>query len=312
MWVNERTLHSVTNYQLHQALFSGHNDHNYFEIAHTVDRIDKMGLRLYNFVDNHDVERICSKLNNKAHFVPVHILLYTLPGVPSVYYGSEFGIEGRKAHGTDAPLRPALNLDQFRNNSLAAFIAALGRIRKNNKLLTDGDYKQLHLSNTQYAFCRTVGQWDAVVTVNNEDRAATMRLQVKGSTYVGALSGTRAVAQNGWLHMTVEGNSGEIWLPENMKEGDITPVLEQARQNLRQKPTPAEVRQKPTVAGTQQKPSTAVAAPAGKPYEHMTVPELRQAILDKMAKNGPVTERMRQDVMENRWRDSLLTWVKSF
>ena len=44
----------------------------------------------------------------------------------------------------------------------------------------------------------------------------------------------------------------------------------------------------------------------------MTVPELRQAILDKMAKNGPVTEQMRQDVMENRWRDSLLTWVKSF
>jgi hypothetical protein len=103
--------------------------------------------------------------------------------------------------------------------------------------------------------------------------------------------------------MTVEGNSGEIWLPEDMKEGDITPVLEQARQNLRQKPT---------TAVTQQKPSAAVAAPAGKPYEHMTVPELRQAILDKMAKNGPVTDRMRQDVMENRWRDSLLTWVRSF
>lgn len=53
-------------------------------------------LDLYNFVDNHDVERIHTKLQNKAHFAPVHVLLYTLPGVPSIYYGSEFGIDGKK------------------------------------------------------------------------------------------------------------------------------------------------------------------------------------------------------------------------
>lgn len=102
-WANETTLHSVTNYQLHKALYSGHNDQNYFEIAHTVKRLNdslKTGM-LYNFVDNHDVERIYTKLKNKNHFVPVHILLYTLPGIPSVYYGSEFGIEGRKENGND-------------------------------------------------------------------------------------------------------------------------------------------------------------------------------------------------------------------
>lgn len=99
-WVNEGTLHSVTNYQLHKAFFSAHNDHNYFEIAHTVKRLYQMGgerFKLYNFVDNHDVERIFSKLNNKADFLPVHILLYTLPGIPSLYYGSEFGVEGKKS-----------------------------------------------------------------------------------------------------------------------------------------------------------------------------------------------------------------------
>ncbi len=116
-WVNEGTLHSVTNYQLHKALYSGNNDHNFFEIAHTVKRLYEMGsnnpngFKLYNFVDNHDVERIYTKLNNKAHFTPVHILLYTLPGIPSLYYGSEFGIEGRKEKFSDDSLRPALNLD---------------------------------------------------------------------------------------------------------------------------------------------------------------------------------------------------------
>ena len=58
-------------------------------------------LDLYNFVDNHDVERIYTKLSNKAHFAPVHVLLYTLPGVPSIYYGSEFGIEGKKEKFSD-------------------------------------------------------------------------------------------------------------------------------------------------------------------------------------------------------------------
>ena len=60
-WANENTLHSVTNYALHKALYSGHNDHNYFEIAHTVKRTNDLvprHIKLYNFVDNHDVERI--------------------------------------------------------------------------------------------------------------------------------------------------------------------------------------------------------------------------------------------------------------
>ena len=113
-WVNGETLHSVTNYALHKALYSGHNDHNYFEIAHTVKYLQNMGnLDLYNFVDNHDVERIYTKLSNKAHFNPVHVLLYTLPGVPSIYYGSEFGIEGRKERSSDDSLRPALELKDY-------------------------------------------------------------------------------------------------------------------------------------------------------------------------------------------------------
>ena len=113
-WVNQGTLHSVTNYNLYKALYSGHNDHNYFEIAHTVKRLYGMGgnrpdgLKLYNFADNHDVERIYTRINNKAHLTPLNILLYTLPGIPSIYYGSEFGIEGRKEKSSDASLRPAL------------------------------------------------------------------------------------------------------------------------------------------------------------------------------------------------------------
>jgi hypothetical protein len=263
-----------------------------------------MNLRLYSFVDNHDVERIWTKLREKAHFLPVHILLYTLPGMPSIYYGSEFGIEGRKTPGSDAPLRPALNLDDFRDNTQAKLIAALGRIRQGNKVLCYGDYTQLHLTTTQYAFSRSCGQWDVLVAVNNEGSTATLKLHARCGSYTGALSGVRVTANDGHIHFTLGGNAGEIWIPDGLGSADLTPVLEQVRQKLRSAQT------QQSAPAKQQ--STPVAAPQGKPYEHMTVPELQQAILDKMAKNGPVTDRMRQDVVENIWRDSLITWVKSF
>ena len=124
-WANDRTLHSVTNYVLHKALYSSHNEHNYFEVAHTMKYVSEMftnKVNLYTFVDNHDVERIYTKLSNKEHFLPVHIMLYTLPGIPSVYYGSEFGIEGRKERYSDDSLRPALNYKDYKDATSTNFV----------------------------------------------------------------------------------------------------------------------------------------------------------------------------------------------
>ena len=145
-WANDGTLHSVTNYMLHKALYSAHNDHNYFEVAHTIKYVSNMvgnRLNLYTFVDNHDVERIYTKLTNKAHFLPVHVMLYTLPDIPSIYYGSEFGIEGKKERHSDDSLRPALDYaayaDAVETNPCTKLIAALGRLRQRLPALCYGD-----------------------------------------------------------------------------------------------------------------------------------------------------------------------------
>lgn len=228
-WVNGDTLHSVTNYALHKALYSGHNDHNYFEIAHTVKYLQNMGdLDLYNFVDNHDVERIYTKLSNKAHFAPIHILLYTLPGIPSIYYGSEFGIEGKKEKFSDASLRPTLDLENYKNavteNPCTALIAALGKIRQATPGLSYGSYNELMLTNRQYAFARDLNNVRVIVTVNNDDNAAGMNLPVGNTAaYIGALSGKRAEVQGGRINVTIPTNSGEIWIPEEQMKGE-TPV----------------------------------------------------------------------------------------
>lgn len=218
-WVNGQTLHSVTNYALHKALYSGHNDHNYFEIAHTVKYLQNMGdLDLYNFVDNHDVERIHTKLQNKAHFAPVHVLLYTLPGVPSIYYGSEFGIDGKKEKFSDASLRPALDLNDYADAATktpcTALIAALGKVRQGTPALSYGSYAELALTNRQFAFARDLEGIRVIVTVNNDDSDAEMNLPTGSAPeYVGALTGQKVSAQSGRIRVRVAANSGEIWIP---------------------------------------------------------------------------------------------------
>lgn len=244
-WVNGETLHSVTNYALHKALYSGHNDHNYFEIAHTVKYLLNMGnLDLYNFVDNHDVERIYTKLSNKAHFAPVHVLLYTLPGIPSIYYGSEFGIEGKKEKFSDDSLRPALNLKDYADatttNPNTALIAALGKVRQHTPALSYGSYAELQLTNRQFAFARDLDGVRVIVTVNNDDNAAGMNLPAGNcAEYVGALTGQKVSVEGGRINVTVAANSGEIWVPAGMMSEDtqikienVTATKEETAENM--------------------------------------------------------------------------------
>lgn len=228
-WVNNQTLHSVTNYQLHKALYSGHNDHNYFEIAHTIKYLQErfagrlQDFHLYNFVDNHDVERIFTKLKCKDHMTPVHILLYTLPGVPSVYYGSEFGVEGKKEKGSDDALRPALSLKQYEQaingageaGKVYTLLKTLGVVRRERKALSHGDYQELYLSNCQYAFRRSYEEQTVIVTVNNAEQNATMRLQVReNGKFLGLLTGQRVEAKDGYIEVTVLANAGDIWVQD--------------------------------------------------------------------------------------------------
>lgn len=247
-WVNGETLHSVTNYTLHKALYSGHNDHNYFEIAHTVRRLQNMGtLKLYNFVDNHDVERIYTKLTNKAHFAPVHVLLYTLPGVPSIYYGSEFGIEGRKEYGSDDSLRPALNIEDYKDsvktNPCTALIAALGKVRQAVPALSYGSYDELMLTNRQFAYARDLDGTRVIVSVNNDDAPAGMHLAAGNCTaYIGALSGEKVSVQDGHINITQPANSGEIWVPEGT-DLNIKPVkMETKAENKTKNKTESEAK----------------------------------------------------------------------
>lgn len=223
-WANDDVLHSVTNYELHKGLYSGHNDHNYFEIAHTIRReFDEnggiyRGRKLYSFVDNHDVDRIMSKLNNKEHIFSVYTLLYTLPGIPSIYYGSEFGVEGKKEGPNDDPMRPRLLvgecLENNRHPELTEYIRMIGKLRKDNEVLADGKYRELSLTTRQYAYARILGERAVIVAANNDDAPAWMEVSIP----VGAdkvtdfLTGEEKAVENGRVRTEVQPGRAVIYV----------------------------------------------------------------------------------------------------
>ena len=183
-WANPEMLHSVTNYELHKGLWSGHNDHNYFEIAHTMRRLQGLchDTRLYLFSDNHDVERLPNKLRNREHIRHIAILVYTLWGIPSIYYGSEFGIEGKKEWGSDWPLRPCLELadytDAEKTNPVTSIYAALGRLKAECPELSWGEFKELTLTTQSYAYARVLDGKAVVAVYNNGDSPVSMEFQL--------------------------------------------------------------------------------------------------------------------------------------
>lgn len=185
-WVNPEMLHSVTNYELWKGLYSGHNDHNYFEIAHTIRRqFDAnggiyRGCRLYTFVDNHDVDRIVNQVRHKEFLPSIYTLAFTLPGIPSLYYGDEWGVEGRKEGPNDDPLRPALELEELEKNppipELGGLIRKLAGLRRQERALVDGAYRELLLTNRQYAYARILDDRAVLVAVNNDEQEAWVHI----------------------------------------------------------------------------------------------------------------------------------------
>ena len=217
-WANSDRLNSVTNYELHKGLYSGHNDHNYFEIAHTINRLNQLaqGIKLYTFTDNHDVARIHSKLNNKEHIYDVTMLLYTVPGIPSIYYGSEFAIDGNKENGSDWNLRPCLELDDFdEDTKLLNLIRRLGILKKEYRELTEGAYEQMMLTNRQFAFARKCQDSAVITALNNDEQPAFFELPLMYSNasvqiLAGPEEGAQVKVQDGKIKIQLPADRGVI------------------------------------------------------------------------------------------------------
>ena len=177
-------LDSITNYECCKGLMSALNSDNFFEIAHSLERLFGAqpwclytGKNLFSFVDNHDISRAYTALADKRKLAALYAVLYAMPGIPCVYYGSEFGAEGDKRQG-DAALRPAFaDIDKAAHPDLCALIRTLNGIRTGQRALAYGNFEKCALSNKYFCFRREYGGERIYCAANISEEDVTVRAE---------------------------------------------------------------------------------------------------------------------------------------
>lgn len=195
-WMADDMCHSVTNYECYKGLWSAFNSMNMFEIGHSLARqfgpeqwTLYKGRHLLSFLDNHDVDRIASKLTNPDHLRPAWAMAFGMPGVPAVYYGSEWGMKGAKGRGSDAELRPALERPEW--NDLTAWISKLAEAKKGSKALCYGAYRNVVLTNKQMIFERACDGERVLVAINADSSPYTAHFDAGCGLAVDLISGEK-------------------------------------------------------------------------------------------------------------------------
>ena len=175
--MNDSMLHSVTNYECYKGLYSSFNSMNMFEINHSLLRqfgpenwTLYKGKHLLSFVDNHDVTRVASILSNEKHLPLIYAMCFGMPGIPCVYYGSEWGTRADKSQG-DPALRPCFEQPEW--NELSEFISKLAEAKKNSEALNYGGFRSVLLTNRQCIFERASGHERVRVAINADEAPFT-------------------------------------------------------------------------------------------------------------------------------------------
>ena len=195
-WMNDGMCDSVYNYEAYKGLWSSMNSANMHEIGYALERQsgDKpwdlyTGKHLLNFVDNHDVPRIVTQLTDKKQLKPLYGLMFGMCGVPCVYYGSEWGIEGEQKFG-DHELRPALDAPEW--NDLTDWIADLAAARVSGEgaeALCEGDYHELQCQPQQLVFQRAAGGKRVIVAINASPEPTTLHFDAGCGRAVDLITG---------------------------------------------------------------------------------------------------------------------------
>ncbi len=192
--VNDSMLHSATNYECYKGIYSAINSMNMFEIVHSLLRQfgpDQWSLykgkHMLSFVDNHDVSRIASTINNERQLPLAYSFIFGMPGIPCVYYGSEWGFKADKSQG-DPALRPYF--DHYEENDLTEYIGKLAKIKKNSKALNYGNFYSVVLTNRQCIFGRWTEEETVLVAINADEADYSTHINVDATKAVDMLTGT--------------------------------------------------------------------------------------------------------------------------
>ncbi|MDJ0393742.1 alpha-amylase family glycosyl hydrolase [Rhodococcus sp. G-MC3] len=206
--VTGSSLDSVTQYELWKATWSAITEKNFFELSHALGRHNDW-LETFvpaTFVGNHDVNRIASTITDERHLAHALVVLFTIGGMPMIYYGDEQGFHGVKEErvGGDDDVRPEFPMNR---EGLAAdgwpifhLHQELIGLRRRHSWLHSARTETVDLTNTALFYRAFSGEERIHVVLNLGDDAVDYRLS--GEVLAGEASvkgGRTVVPAHGWV-----------------------------------------------------------------------------------------------------------------
>ena len=183
--IRSSDLDTLTNYVLHKAIYSSANSKNYFELAHNQERLYGpyglcQNIPLVTFADNHDVTRIMDNLVDPRDIFNIYTYILTAYGIPSIYYGSEFGMHGVKMPGNDDSLRPALDLNEWLDQDIPLYdhIKKLITLRHEYIHIFSKPQHTVVLTNTVYGYVRGNTKQRIMVLLSISDHNEVIELTI--------------------------------------------------------------------------------------------------------------------------------------
>ncbi len=215
-----RQLDSVMNYPFANAIVdfvkNGNSQGLYNTVLNILENYPPQAVKLLmNHIGTHDTARILTVLasnmsetgdrrwqseqvlNSEQYADGVRllklaaVLQFTLPGVPSVYYGDEAGLTG---YG-DPFCRAGYPWGR-ENGELIDFYKKLGQFRRSSPVFASGDFIPVYAQNAIFAFIRKKGKRAVLTAVNSGNASAEIEIP---SEYRGAKPVFGGKAENGKL-----------------------------------------------------------------------------------------------------------------
>lgn len=183
-------LNSVMNYPVKESILSFIKTKEPFDLISTFRMLENNYPKvvidnLMNFLGTHDTNRIFAELKNIADgdvekakkFMKIASLLtYTLPGVPSIFYGDEYGMDNN-----DGSSRGCFDWNNYQNE-IYEWYMSLSALRK-FRAMKDGEFEILYSKHGKFVFERTSENERIIVLVNMKSSPLKVELDGDYTSY---------------------------------------------------------------------------------------------------------------------------------
>ena len=171
LWLFDK-FHGTMNYPLYEALLrffvyeeiTAEEFLNWLELLSTY--YGPAEYTMYNFLDNHDVERFLGLVGDKRKYFCALTFLMTYKGIPAIYYGDEVGLENMNVPSMEISRTPMEWNAKEWDKEILKTTKELIKLRRGSKALQKGIFKPVTFKDKLLVYRRALNNENILVAIN--------------------------------------------------------------------------------------------------------------------------------------------------